>query len=106
MTNYRHYLLEKREQEITTIYKKPEFFPVRFQLPDEVKDKVPAIETRKYEGQKIMRFYTPPVPGVTLIHDGFKWVVVDVEHTVQVKGSPKGDLVPIIVAECIGVVES
>lgn len=102
---HRHYLLDKVKTEITTVYTKTLFFPVRFQVPDFVKETVPAVQTRQYEGQIIMRFYTPPVPGVTLIHDGCRWSVVDIEHEIQPKGSRKGDFCPVVVAELVGRIE-
>jgi hypothetical protein len=99
---HRHYLLDKVKTEITTVYVKTLFFPVRFQVPDHVKDTIPAIYTRDYECQLFMRFYTPPLLGTTLIHEGCRWQVIDIEHTIQPKGSRKGDECPIVVAELLG----
>jgi hypothetical protein len=98
----RHYLLDRVQTEITTVYSKTLFFPVCFQLPPNLQETTPAIVAREYEGTQIMRFYTPPTIGSTLIHNDRRWRVIDIEHALQPKGSRQGDKCPIVVAELIG----
>lgn len=101
----RHYLLEKDEVTTHIIKAKPLFFPVRFQLPNDAKERFPATETRKIESQLTMRFYCTPQISDRIIHNGITWKVVHLIHTPQRKGSPKSDECPIVVTEFIGTEE-
>jgi hypothetical protein len=98
----RHYLLEKAEVTTHVIKAKPLFFPVKFQLPDDVRERFPATETRKLEGQITMRFYCTPQIGDRIIHNGIVWQVAHLLHSPQRKGSPKGDECPIVMTEFVG----
>lgn len=102
----RHYLLEKDEVTTHVIKAKPLFFPVKFQLPEHVKERFPASETRKFEGQLTMRFYCTPSTGDTINHAGLVWQVSHLAHSPQRKGSPKGDECPIVITEFVGEAES
>jgi hypothetical protein len=101
----RHYLLEKDQVTTHVIQAKPLFFPVKFQLPDDVKEHFPAAETRKIEGQLTMRFYCQPIAGDTIEHGGLTWQVSHLAHRPQRKGSPKSDECPIVITEFIGVIQ-
>lgn len=98
----RHYLLENAIESTTIIKADPLFFPTRFVLPDEVREMNPASETRKAEGQIILRFYCTPQPGDRIIHAGLLWQVDHLLHSPQRKGSPKQDQCPVVVTQLIG----
>jgi hypothetical protein len=101
----RHYLLENAIETTTVIRANPLFFPVRFVLPEAMREINPASETRKVEGQIILRFYCTPQPGDRIIHGGIVWRVDHLLHSPQRKGSPKQDQCPIVITEFVGAAE-
>lgn len=101
----RHYLLEKEETETVVIRSKPLFFPVKFELPEHVKESLPASVTRPYEGQFVMRFYCTPETGHTIEHGGLAWRVTHLAHKPQKKGSKAKDQCPIVMTEFVGEAE-
>ena len=101
----RHYLLENAESTTTVIRAKPLFFPVLFTLPEELREMNPASETRKIEGQFLMRFYCVPSPGDVITFGGYQWQVSHLNHSPQKKGSRHQDECPIVITEFIGTVE-
>jgi hypothetical protein len=80
-------------------------FPVRFDLPEQMKEELPASVTRSYEGFFVMRFYCTPMANDTIEHGGLTWRVTHLAHSPQRKGSPKGDECPIVMTEFIGAAE-
>jgi hypothetical protein len=102
----RHYLLENAEQTVHIIKAKPLFFPVRFEMPDDFMETHPISVTRHLTGTYTMRFYCTPQPGDHINYKGLLWLVLRLEHSPKLKGSPAIDECPIIATECIGVVES
>ncbi|NJN49608.1 MAG: hypothetical protein HC805_07380 [Alkalinema sp. RL_2_19] len=98
----RNYLLENAQVETVLIRAKPLFFPVLFELPDHIKETVPASVTLGYQGSFVMRFYCNPLPGDVINYRGFRWQVSHLEHSPQRKGSPKQDECPIVHVEFLG----
>jgi hypothetical protein len=98
----RNYLLETAQTETVVIKAKPLFFPVKFELPEDMKEHLPASVTRPYEGYFVMRFYCQPMAGDTIEHGGLIWQVARLAHSPQRKGSPKGDECPIVITEFVG----
>lgn len=77
-------------------------FPVSLQLPESLKEALPRTVTKAIEGIRMMRFYTPPVPGDTIEFRGFLFKVLGRHHEdLKVKGSPQRDRMPIVIAEYV-----
>lgn len=95
-------MLSDVEYETVTIYCKPIPFPVRFQLPDEVKETMPRTEVKAIEGNRILRFYMPPSKDDVIQFRGHLWAVIGRFHECQVKGSPKPDRLPTVLTNYIG----
>jgi hypothetical protein len=98
----RELLLGTEENQTIQILAKTWFFPVKFMLPDSVKETLPASKTRAIEGTMILRFYTPPVPGDPIYWKGFLWEVIGRAHMPQMKGSPKKDICPTVLVSFAG----
>lgn len=101
----RHYLLEKVETETTVIRSKPLFFPVRFDLPEGMKEALPASVTRQFTGTIVMRFYCTPQAGDEILQGQLVWRVTHLRHEPKRRGSPKNDEVPTVFTEFVGEVE-
>jgi hypothetical protein len=101
----RNYLLENAKIETVVIKAKPLFFPVRFDLPEHLKESIPASLTRGYQGSIVMRFYCNPCAGDTIEYQGLIWRVMYLAHSPQRKGSSKGDSCPLVMVEYISTVE-
>jgi hypothetical protein len=102
----RHYLLESAQTETVFIKAKPLFFPVRFRLPEEMKEKISAATVRHYEGDLVFRFYCDPKAGDRITYKEMVWEVVRLDHTPQRRGSQKQDDCPIVITQFIGAAES
>jgi hypothetical protein len=98
----RDLLIETETEETLKILAKTWFFPVKFVLPEGVKETLPASKSRAIEGTKILRFYTPPVPGDPIYWKGFLWEVIGRAHMPQQKGSPKKDVCPTVLVSFAG----
>ena len=98
-------MLSDVQYETVTIWCKPIPFPVRFELPDEVKETMPRTEVKAIEGNRILRFYTPPVKDDVIFFRCHLWAVIGRFHECQVKGSPKPDRLPTVLTQYIGTAE-
>ena len=81
------------------------FIPCEFCLPDEVKEAIPLLEAKTIEGNKVLRFYTPPNRGDVIIWKGHEWEVIGYRHYPQKKGSRIGDTLPNIMTEWLAELE-
>jgi hypothetical protein len=98
-------MLADVETQTVTIWCKPIPFPVRFELPDEVKETMPRTEVKAIDGNRILRFYTPPVIDDVIEFRGHLWQVKGRFHECQIKGSPKPDRLPTILTRYLGAAE-
>lgn len=98
----RELLLGTEQEETIQIMAKTWFFPVKFALPEGLKESMPAAKSRAIEGTKILRFYTPPVPGDPIYWKGYLWEVIGRAHIPQMKGSPKKDICPTVLVQFAG----
>ena len=78
-------------------------FSVLFQLPDVVKENMPRTEVKAIEGNRILRFYCAPIGGDTIQYRGHIWVVRNLHHETQVKGSSKPDRLPTVLTTYVGI---
>jgi hypothetical protein len=102
----RELLLGTEQDQVVTITSKTLFFPVKFDLPADLKETMPASKTRAIEGTSILRFYTPPVPGDSIGWGGFIWEVTGRLHIPHMKGSRKQDTCPVVLVAFVGAAES
>ena len=98
----RDLLLDSNPQERIVIAANTLFFPVILRLPESVKEKLPASQTRAIDRRHIMRFYNVPSKGDLIEFKGYVWGVVGFYHAPLVKGSPGQDKCPEIITEYIG----
>jgi hypothetical protein len=104
MSNLRE-MLADFEYETVTILCKPIPFPVRFELPDEVKEIMSRTDVKAIDGNRILRFYTPPVIDDVIQFRGHLWQVKGRFHECQIKGSPRPDRLPTILTRHLGAAE-
>jgi hypothetical protein len=101
--NTRDLLLTKTERTTVVVRSQTHFIPVRFELPESLKETMPARQARAIEGQLICRFYCPPMHGDIIEHRGHLWRVTGYHHKPLKKGSRGQDEIPVIHTEHIGV---
>jgi hypothetical protein len=95
-------MLSDVEYETVKIWCKPIPFPVRFVLPEEVKETMPLALVKSIEGIRILRFYTPPAKGDSLEFRRNLFQVIGLHHECQVKGSSRADRLPTVMTQHIG----
>lgn len=95
-------MLADVEYETVQIWCKPIPFPVRFVLPDEVKESMPLTLFRSIDGIRTLRFYSPPDIGHTIEFRGHLWIVQGIYHECQIKGSPNPDRLPTVLTKYLG----
>jgi hypothetical protein len=98
-------IIAETEYEVIKIKCKPIPFPVRFVLPDEVKESMALTQVKAIDGIRTLRFYSPPDIGHTIEFRGHLWLVKSIYHECQIKGSSKADRLPTILTEYLGAVE-
>ncbi len=97
-------MLNPVEYQTVKIMCTPIPFPVLFELPDEVKERLSRTEVKAIEGNRILRFYTAPIGGDTIEFKGHLWEVRARHHECQVKGSPKPDRLPTVLTRYLGTI--
>jgi hypothetical protein len=95
-------MLSDVEYETVKIWCKPIPFPVRLILPDEAKETMPLALVKSIDGNRILRFYTPPVKDDVIEFRGHLWAVIGRFHECQIKGSPKPDRLPTVLTQYLG----
>ena len=95
-------MLADVEYETVQIWCKPIPFPVFFRLPDDTKEKMPRTEVKAIEGNRILRFYSPPMMGDVIEFRSHVWQVTGLHHQCQVKGSPNPDRLPTVLTQYLG----
>lgn len=95
-------IIAETEYEVIKIKCKPTPFPVRFVLPDEVKESMPLAVAKSIDGIRTLRFYSPPGIGHTIEFRSHLWLVKSIYHECQIKGSPKPDRLPTVLTEYLG----
>ena len=95
-------MLSPVEYETVKIMCVPIPFSVLFQLPDVVKENMPRTEVKAIEGNRILRFYTPPTGGDTIQYRGHIWLVRNLHHETQLKGSNRPDRLPTVLTTYVG----
>ena len=103
MSKFREMLAETEYQTLR-IKCVPIPFPVRFVLPDEVKETLPIAVAKSIDGTRTLRFYCAPDIGHSIEFRGHLWLVKSIYHECQLKGSPKPDRLPTILTEYLGTV--
>ena len=98
-------MLSDVEYQTVKIMCTPIPFPVRFELPDEVKETMPRTEVKAIEGNRILRFYCPPVENDVIQFRSHLFAVIGRFHECQVKGSPKPDRLPTVLTRYLGIAE-
>jgi hypothetical protein len=98
----RDLLLTKTERTTVLVRSQTHFIPVRFELPEGLKETMPATKVMAIEGQLICRFYCPPMHGDIIEHRGHLWRVVGYHHKPLKKGSRGQDEIPVIHTEHLG----
>lgn len=98
----RDLLIDSTPQERIVIAANTLFFPVILRLPDEIKERLTAPQSRSIDRRHVMRFYNVPSKGDLIEFKGYVWGVVGFYHAPLVKGSPGQDKCPEIITEFIG----
>ena len=113
LLNYSEILMTKFKQMLLgdpseTIYVKckPIPFPVRLDLPEELKETMSLTKQKSICGIRVLRFYSPPNIGHTIGFKGHLWQVSGIHHELQVRGSSKPDQIPTVLTLYLGTVES
>jgi hypothetical protein len=101
----RDLLLDSTPQERIVVKAETLFFPVILRLPDEVKEAMPASQSRAIDRRHVMRFYNVPSKGDIIEFKGHAWGVVGLYHLPLVKGSPGQDKCPEVITQYIGAAE-
>jgi hypothetical protein len=78
------------------------FIPVQFELPESLKETMPATKVMAIEGQLILRFYCPPMHEDIIEHRGHLWRVMGYYHKSLKKGSRGQDEIPVIHPKHLG----
>ena len=89
------------DSEKIVISSKAVFIPCEFRLPEELKETIPLLEAKTIEGNKVLRFYTPPNRGDVIIWKGHEWEVIGYRHYPQKKGSKSNDTLPNVITEYV-----
>ena len=63
---------------------------------------MPRAAVKAIEGNRILRFYTPPLAGDVIKFRGHVWKVEGRHHECQVKGSPNPDRLPTVLTKYLG----
>ena len=79
---------------------------VRFELPDETKERITIGRTRAIDGVRILRFYCVPSAGDIIEFKQSQWKVTGLYHEVRPSGSKLIDKMPIVLTEFVGMVAS
>ncbi len=103
MSKFRKMLADV-EYETVQIWCKPIPFPVRFTLPDDLKESMPLTMVRAIDGIRTLRFYSPPDIGHTIEFRSHLWQVTGIYHECQIKGSPNPDRLPTVLTKYLGAV--
>ena len=78
-------------------------FPVKLELPEDLKERLSRATVKEIEGIRVMRFYTAPVAPDTLEFKGFIFRVLGRYHEdLKVKGSHERSKMAIVLTEFIG----
>ena len=101
MSKFREMLAETEYQTLR-IKCVPIPFPVRFVLPDEVKDSMALSQVKAIDGIRTLRFYSAPGIGHTIEFRSHLWLVKGFHHECQIKGSPKPDRLPTVLTQYLG----
>lgn len=95
-------MLSPVEYEVVNIVCKPIPFPVKLDMPDDVRDTLPRASVKQIEGIRLLRFYACPVSGDIVEFKNHLWVVQCLSHTCEVKGSNKPDRLPVVLTKYLG----
>jgi len=101
MSKFRQMLLNA-PSEIISVRCQPIPFPVRLDLPDEVKETMSITKQKSICGIRVLRFYSPPNIGHTIEFKGHLWSVKGIHHELQIRGSSKPDQIPTVLTTYIG----
>ena len=78
-------------------------FPVKIELPEDIKERLSRAVVKSVEGTRVMRFHTPPVPSDTIEFKGFLFRVLGRHHEdLKTKGSHERSKMAIVITEFIG----
>ena len=78
-------------------------FPVRLELPEDVKERLSRATVKEIIGIRVMRFHTPPVAPDTIEFKGFLFKVLGRHHEdLKTKGSHERSKMAIVITEFIG----
>ena len=78
-------------------------FPVKLELPEDIKEAVPRTVSKSIEGIRVMRFYSTPTAQDTIEFKGFVFKVLRLHHEdLKVKGSHERSKMPIVITEFVG----
>jgi hypothetical protein len=100
--NTRDFLQTRTARSTVLVRSQTHFIPVRFELPENLKETMPARQVMAIEGQLICRFYCPPMHGDIIEHRGHLWRVMGYHHKPLKKGSRGQDEIPVIHTEHLG----
>lgn len=85
---------------------KVHFIPVEFNLPEDVRETLSIVQLRQTEGNKVLRFFTPPQNGDLIEWRGHDWLVTCYRHRPLKKGARGQDLLPNIQTQYWGEIAS
>ena len=105
MTSLRSILTHNEDGEEFWVKSRVHFIPVEFELPELVKEALPLLTVKAIEGNKILRFYTPPQRGDLIEWQGYEWEVTGYRHQPLKKGSRGQDILPTLLTKYVDRIE-
>jgi hypothetical protein len=94
------------EQEKYSQRLNPLRMPIDLTVPETIAETMPRSQLRLIRGKFLLRFFPllPPAIGHTIRYKGHRWLIVAIEHPVQISNSPNHDQFPIVETEYLGAV--
>lgn len=75
---------------------------VRFRLPPEIKEQIPATEAVEIEGDRLMNFYAKPTKGDLLECSGYEWEVTHLKHYPTARYSSENKTISLVRTTFVG----
>ena len=76
---------------------------VRFELPEDAKERTTISRVRAIDGVRVLRFYCIPSAGDIIEFKDSQWKVLGLYHEVRLRGSTLIDQMPIVLTEFISI---
>ena len=76
---------------------------VRFELPEDAKERITISRVRAIDGVRILRFYCIPSAGDILEFKDSRWRVLGLYHEVRPRGSKLVDQMPIVMTDFVSI---